>query len=109
MRTTIRLDDRVEARLRELAHAQGKRFGQVVNETLRAGMGVSAGRSTRSARHAAARGHRWTHHGLDHRRPFKVRAKRCGFLPGVDVEKLNQLVDEMDVEDFGAEAIRDRA
>ena len=90
MRTTIRLDDRIEARLRELAHAQGKQFGQVVNETLRAGMGVSTVKDA-------------------HRKPFKVRAKRCGFRPGVDVEKLNQLVDEMDVEDFGVEAARDRA
>lgn len=85
MRTTIRLDDGIEERLREMAHAQGKGFGQVVNETLRAGLGVLAGKGAQ-------------------RKPFKVRAKRCGFRPGVDAEKLNQLVDEMELEDFASEA-----
>ena len=34
------------------------------------------------------------------REPFRVRAERRGFLPGVDPLKLNQLLDEMDVDAF---------
>jgi hypothetical protein len=32
--------------------------------------------------------------------PFEVRAKACGFLPGVDVLKLNQLADQLEADDF---------
>jgi len=85
MRTTIRLDDELEKRLREVALGRGKRFGQVVNEVLRAGLGVLAGTGAKP-------------------KPFKVNATHCGFRPGMDVEKLNQLVDEMEVDDFESEA-----
>lgn len=38
------------------------------------------------------------------REPFRVRSERRGFPPGVDPQKLNQLLDEMDVDDFGWDA-----
>ncbi|MYB38690.1 MAG: hypothetical protein F4Y26_15165 [Gammaproteobacteria bacterium] len=34
------------------------------------------------------------------REPFRVRSERRGFLPGIDPLKLNQLLDEMDVDAF---------
>ncbi|MCE2424633.1 MAG: hypothetical protein J4F45_05955 [Pseudomonadales bacterium] len=34
------------------------------------------------------------------RPPFKVASARRGFLPGVDPLKLNQLVDELEAEEF---------
>lgn len=32
--------------------------------------------------------------------PFVVKAKSCGFLPGIDPLKLNQLTDELEADDF---------
>jgi len=32
--------------------------------------------------------------------PFVVRAKSCGFLPGIDPLKLNQLTDELESDAF---------
>lgn len=32
--------------------------------------------------------------------PFVVKAKSCGFLPGIDLLKLNQLTDEIESDDF---------
>ena len=34
------------------------------------------------------------------REPFKVESVRCGLLPGFDPLKLNQLVDELEVDGF---------
>lgn len=38
MRTTLTVDDRIAKALKALAHRTGKRFKQVVNETLQAGL-----------------------------------------------------------------------
>lgn len=32
--------------------------------------------------------------------PFVVKAKSCGFLPGIDPLKFNQLTDELEADDF---------
>ena len=34
------------------------------------------------------------------RKRFKVKARHLGFQPGIDIGKLNQLVDALEVEDF---------
>jgi len=38
MRTTLTIDERIAAQLREIAHRSGRSLGAVVNEALRAGI-----------------------------------------------------------------------
>jgi Arc/MetJ family transcription regulator len=87
MRTTITLDDEVAETLKKLAGKSGKSFKEVVNETLR--LGLATGRAP------ARRGR------------FRIRAKACGFRPGIDPLRLNQLIDEMELEEVSAEASRE--
>ena len=42
------------------------------------------------------------------REPFTVDSVRCGFLPGIDPLKLNQLVDELEVDEFLERTARSR-
>jgi hypothetical protein len=83
MRTTLTLDDDLARALRQLTKRTNRSFKEVVNETLR--RGLSTGRRPKAAG--------------EH---FRVRPKACGFRPGVDLLKLNQLVDELQTGDFGA-------
>jgi hypothetical protein len=83
MRTTITLDDDVEKRLRQISKRTNKSFKELVNETLRRGLAAGVRPGPPSQR-------------------FVVRAKACGFRPGVDPLKLNQLLDEMEASDFAA-------
>lgn len=80
MRTTITLEDDVAAKLRELAHQRRTSFKRTVNETLRAGL--AAGKKPAG------------------RTKFRVEAVACGFQPGVDPARLNQLLDELETDDF---------
>jgi hypothetical protein len=77
MRTTLTLETDLAKQLKELAHLQRRSFKQVVDETLRAGLG-------RAAKPKAAK-------------RFRVTPKHCGFRPGVDA-KLNQLADDLEAE-----------
>jgi Arc/MetJ family transcription regulator len=79
MRTTLTLDDDLVARLRKLAHVRGTSFKAVVNETLRRGL---------------------TSPAASPRRPRRVRLDTfsSAFRPGVDPERLNQLVDDLEVQ-----------
>ncbi len=86
MRTTVTLEPDLAERLKELAHRRRTSFKKILNEAIRRGL----------AAHEAAR----------HEEPFVVQPHAGGFRPGVDPEKLNQLVDELEVEDFVAEARR---
>ncbi|MEW6369191.1 MAG: antitoxin [Acidobacteriota bacterium] len=79
MRTTVTLDDDVARELRARARRTDRSFKQVLNDTLR--LAFSASRS----------GGR----GL---KRFRVRPHRSAFRQGIDVEKLNQLGDQLDVE-----------
>lgn len=81
MRTTLTLDDDVARRLQEKARHSGTSFKEVVNETLR--QGLSRGEKPASPLPK-----------------FKVKAKARGFRSGVDVLRLNQLNDELEMEDF---------
>ena len=77
MRTTLTIDPDVAERLRQET-ANGKQsLKQVVNESLRIGLGLK--------RNPA-------------RRPFKVKAHHSPYRPGIDRAKLNQIADEMEVE-----------
>ena len=81
MRTTLTLDDYLAAALQALAHTSGKSFKAIVNETIRNGL-------TTGEKPAPDRG------------TFKIASAARGFLPGIDPLKLNQLIDELEVEAF---------
>jgi hypothetical protein len=79
MRTTLTLDPDVEKRLQQEMRRTGKGMKAVVNEALRLGLGVKAkpGKPPR----------------------FEVRPHRFGFKPGIDLDRLNQLADELEAEE----------
>ncbi len=80
MRTTLTIDNDIAEYLKGQSRLHEKSFKQVVNETLRRGMSSSVNDRPR--------------------KPFKVKPFPGGFAPGVDPLKLNQLVDQLEVEDF---------
>ena len=81
MRTTLTLEDDLAAVLKERAGRSGLSFKEVVNRTIRQGLGQpSAG----------------------HGDPPKTKPHHFGFRPGVDLDTLNHLVDELEVENFVA-------
>ncbi len=80
MRTTLTLDPDVALRLRQEVRRRGRPLKVVVNDGLRLGLG---GGLTRS--------------GLP---PFKVIPRRLGLRPGIDPDRMNQLLDELEVESF---------
>jgi len=79
MRTTLSLDSDVAQRLRQELASGKKSFKEVVNERLRLGFGLKRDKQ---------------------RTPFRVKAHSSAFLPGIDQTKLNQLVDELEVDEF---------
>lgn len=76
MRTTLTLDPDVAERLRQETRRTGKPFKQAVNDALRAGLGVQ--RPPKPAKR------------------FVVKAYDLGVRPGVDLDRINQLVDELE-------------
>lgn len=82
MRTTLTLEREVAARLKGEVRRTGLPLKVVVNEALKRGLGLTR---------TAVRPPR-----------FEVHPHAFGFRPGVDLDRLNQLVDELDV----AEATR---
>ena len=86
MRTTLTLDDDVAQVLRETARNSGRSFKEVVNETLRHGLATDATPIRRVPR-------------------FRVQPKACGFRAGIDLKKLNHLVDEREIERAGPPSI----
>ena len=81
MRTTLTLDDDLARELHETARHSSRSFKEVVNLTLRRGLSVGEAPTQNLPR-------------------FVVRPKACGFRPGIDIHKLNQLADELAIEDF---------
>lgn len=81
MRTTLTLDEDVAKQLRERVRRSGGTFKEVVNATLRRGLRGGEKPALSLPR-------------------FEVKAKACGFRAGVDILRLNQLNDELEVEDF---------
>jgi len=76
VRTTLTLDDDVEAKLRAEARRTGRPFKQVVNEALRA----SLQRSTRKTS-----------------TPFKVKSKDLGKLrPGISLDNIGDLLEQLE-------------
>jgi hypothetical protein len=80
MRTTLTLDDDLAGLLKQRAQELGVPFKEAVNNAIRAGLGDAT-----SAR----------------RRPApKVIPHSFGFRPGVDLDKLGQLADELEAEAY---------
>lgn len=82
MRTTLTIDDDLAGLLKRRARKLGMPFKEVINRTIRAGLGEEA----RPRRRVAPR-------TIPH---------SFGFRPGVDLDKLNQLADELEAEAYVA-------
>ena len=81
MRTTLTIDDDIATALKTLSRHSGKSFKAVVNEVIR--NGLTTGEKP-----------------VPDREVFRVASAPRGFLPGIDPLKLNQLVDELEVDAF---------
>jgi hypothetical protein len=79
MRTTLTLDRDVAERLRLEMRRTGKGLKESVNEALRRGLALG-GRPPRAPR-------------------FRVEPRAFGFKPGIDLDRLNQLADELEAEE----------
>ncbi len=88
MRTTLTLDDDLAALLRQQAATRGVSFKAMVNQALRAGI----------ARETMPR---------DIEVPRTI-PHSFGFRPGVDLDKLNQLADELEAEAVAESLARTR-
>lgn len=82
MRTTLTIDDDLAGLLRRRARELGLPFKEVVNRTLRSGLGEQA--------------------KPRRQRPTRTIPHAFGFRPGIDLDKLNQLVDEFEAEAYAA-------
>jgi hypothetical protein len=88
MRTTLTLDPDVAQELKVRMTARKTSFKEVVNETLRQGLAVKPKSKPREV--------------------FRIVPHSFGFKAGIDVNKLNQLVDELEVQEFVAKQRRNR-
>lgn len=79
MRTTLSLDDDLAESLNRAARLTGRSFKAVVNEAIRRGLSLGD----------APLG--------NVREPFVVEPLACGWMPGIDPLRLNQLVDELEL------------
>jgi hypothetical protein len=78
MRTTLDLDEDISETLKHLAQTRRQSFRQIANETLRRGL------TAQQTKVAPKR--------------FRVVTFKSAFRPGVDPLRLNQLVDDLEVE-----------
>jgi hypothetical protein len=76
VRTTLTLDPDVAAQLKREIRRSGKGLKAVVNEALRLGLGLSS-RPAPPVR-------------------YEVRPHSFGFKPGIDLDRMNQLADELE-------------
>lgn len=88
MRTTVTLDPDVAQKLKVYAHRERLSFKQALNELIRRGLRAQQDPPSRE--------------------PFQVKAHHGGFRPGIDPGRLNQLLDQLEVQDFAREAGADR-
>jgi hypothetical protein len=76
VRTTLTLEPDVASRLKQETRRTGKGLKELVNEALRLGLGLS-GKPAPPVR-------------------YEVRPHSFGFKPGIDLDRMNQLVDELE-------------
>ena len=86
MRTTLTIDDDLAGLLKQRARELGIPFKEAVNRTIRAGLGEAA------KKHGGARP--------------KTKPHSFGFRPGVDLDKLGQLADELEAEAYSVSLAR---
>ena len=86
MRTTLTIDPDVERLLKHEIRRTQRSLKAVVNDALRRGLGMQ-GKPPRPSR-------------------YKVKPYAFDFKPGVDVERLNQLVDELEVDELARRMAR---
>jgi hypothetical protein len=79
MRTTLTLEPDVAQLLKLRTQREKVSFKRAVNDALRAGLSKASSKP---------------------RVKFKVEPYPCKFKPGIDLNKLNQLVDELEVEEL---------
>ncbi len=84
MRTTITLEEDVAKLIRKETRRTGSTFKDVVNRAIREALTTGSSRPVARAV------------------KFRVKPKACGFRPGIDPLKLNQLLDELEVERAGS-------
>jgi hypothetical protein len=80
MRTTLTLDPDVAMKLKKRMAEQKLSLKETVNQTLRSGLKAVEKEKKRA--------------------PFKVIPHSFGFKPGIDQNKLGQLLDQLDTEEF---------
>ncbi len=80
MRTTLTIDDDLAGLLKRRARELGVPFKVLLNRTIRAGLGGEAKPQIPN--------------------PPKTVPHSFGFKPGIDLDKLNQLVDELESEAY---------
>lgn len=80
MRTTLTLDPDVARRVEAEMRRRGRGLKEVVNQALRIGLGMTD-KPARPKR-------------------FVVKPHALGIRPGVDLDRLNQLVDELEVQEM---------
>ena len=79
VRTTLTIEPDIAERLKQEAALGKRRFKAIVNGALRKGLGL---------------------HEPKRIKAFRVQPHSSGLLPGTDPARLNQLVDELEVEAF---------
>jgi hypothetical protein len=80
MRTTVTLDPDVAMNIKKRMADKNLSFKETLNQTLRHGLKVVEKEKKRA--------------------PFKVIPHSFGFKPGIDQNKLGQLLDQLDAEEF---------
>ena len=86
MRTTLTIEPDVEQVLLREMRRTDKSMKAIVNDALRVGLGMR-GKPSRPGR-------------------FRVRSHAFGFKSGIDTERLNQLVDELDSDERARRLVR---
>jgi hypothetical protein len=79
MRTTVTLDPDVYQRLTDAAHRQRTSFKTALNDALRRGLTAQSPSPSE---------------------PYEVRPHQLGLRPALDFSKANQLLDDLEVEEF---------
>lgn len=77
MRTTVSIDPDLAAKLRRIAQERGISFKEALNTVLRDGMGAERGPA----------------------RPYRLRPRRLGLRPGIDLDKALRLAAELEDEE----------
>ncbi len=81
MRTTLTIEPDVVQLLRREIRRSDRSMKAVVNDALRVGLGMQ-GKTPQTSR-------------------YEVKPHAFGFKPGIDIHRLNQLVDELEAQELG--------